>query len=64
MDDMTQPDAQPKGYVLGEGRRFEDVLAIEADLLRSEGVDPEWPGFGSTAESDRRTKADRRKKSK
>jgi len=24
---------------------MEDVLAAEADLLRSEGVDPKWPGF-------------------
>lgn len=35
----------PVGYVLGEGRRAEDVLAIQADLLRSEGIDPSWPGF-------------------
>lgn len=35
----------PVGYMLGEGRRAEDVLAVQAELLRSEGIDPAWPGF-------------------
>lgn len=35
----------PKGYVLGENQTVEDVLAVEAELLRSEGIDPAWPGF-------------------
>jgi hypothetical protein len=35
----------PTGYVLGEDQRVEDVLAVEAELLRSEGIDPAWPGF-------------------
>jgi hypothetical protein len=39
----------PVGYVLGEGRRAEDVLAVQADLLRSEGIDPAWPGFDEKA---------------
>ncbi len=39
----------PIGYVLGEGRRAEDVLAVQADLLRSEGIDPTWPGFDEKA---------------
>lgn len=34
------------GYTLPEGQRMEDVLAIGAELLRSEGIDPAWPGFG------------------
>jgi hypothetical protein len=35
------------GYVLGEGQRVEDVLAADAELLHSEGIDPAWPGFAS-----------------
>jgi hypothetical protein len=37
--------APPVGYMLGEDRRAEDVLAVQAELLRSEGIDPAWPGF-------------------
>ena len=37
--------AQLGGYRLGKGQSAEDVLAIEAELLRSEGIDPTWPGF-------------------
>jgi hypothetical protein len=33
------------GYVLGEDQRVEDILAVDAELLRSEGIDPTWPGF-------------------
>ena len=36
---------QPVGYALGEDQRVEDVLAANAELLRSEGVDPAWPGM-------------------
>lgn len=35
----------PDGYVLGKDHGVEDVLAIEASLLRSENIDPAWPGF-------------------
>lgn len=42
----------PKGYVLGNDQTIEDVLAVEAELLRSEGIDPRWPGFGDNPESD------------
>jgi hypothetical protein len=31
------------GYLLGEGQQVEDVFAVEAELLRSEGIDPAWP---------------------
>jgi hypothetical protein len=34
-----------RGYVLGADQSVEDILAVEADLLRSEGIDPVWPGF-------------------
>jgi hypothetical protein len=39
----------PVGYTLGEGRRVQDVFAVEAELLRSEGIDPAWPRFDETA---------------
>jgi hypothetical protein len=35
----------PVGYTLGQHQRVQDVLAVEAELLRSEGIDPTWPGF-------------------
>ena len=35
----------PTGYRLGADQRVQDVLAVEAELLRSEGVDPAWPGY-------------------
>jgi hypothetical protein len=31
--------------MLGEDQQVHDVLAVEAELLRSEGIDPAWPGF-------------------
>lgn len=37
------------GYRLGEGWRAEDVLAVQADLFRSEGIDPAWQGFDERA---------------
>lgn len=37
--------SRPGGYVLGEDQQVEDILAVEADLLRSEGIDPAWPRF-------------------
>lgn len=48
--------SNPGGYVLGEDQRVEDVLAVEADLLRSEGIDPAWPRFDEprSARSDTR----------
>jgi len=37
------------GYVLGKDVQVEDVLAADAELLRSEGLDPTWPGFDKPA---------------
>jgi hypothetical protein len=31
--------------MLGEDQRVQDILAVEAELLRSEGIDPAWPPF-------------------
>lgn len=36
----------PPGYLLPEDMTMKDVLRIDAELLASEGLDPEWPGFG------------------
>jgi hypothetical protein len=43
------------GYVLGENQQVEDVLATDAELLRSEGIEPAWPGFDSMQRQDRKT---------
>ena len=39
----------PSGYVLGDEQSAEDILAVQEDLLRSEGIDPRWPGFDAPA---------------
>jgi hypothetical protein len=44
MEPVKSP-TPPKGYVLSEEHGIKEVLAVEAELLRSEGIDPEWPGF-------------------
>lgn len=33
------------GYVARDRQSVERILAVEAELLRSEGIDPTWPGF-------------------
>lgn len=35
------------GYFLGPDQKIEDILEVEAELLRSEGIDPVWPGLES-----------------
>lgn len=49
-----EPVKASRGYSLGKDHRMKDVLAVEAELLRSEGLDPAWPGFD--ADSKRRPK--------
>ena len=39
-----------KGYVLANKQTVEEIIAVEAELLRSEGVDPRWPGFPEAEE--------------
>jgi hypothetical protein len=34
--------------MLGADQRVEDVFAVEAELLRSEGIDPQWPPADQT----------------
>ncbi len=36
---------KPHAYLLRGEQRIEDILAAEAELLRTEGIDPQWPGF-------------------
>jgi hypothetical protein len=47
MERVTPP---PKGYTVTTKQDVEEILAIEADLLRSE--DPRWPGFPDDRETD------------
>jgi hypothetical protein len=35
----------PTGYVLTDEEAVKEILEVEAELLRSEGIDPRWPGF-------------------
>jgi hypothetical protein len=32
-------------YVVRDRQSVEKILAVEAELLRSEGIDPAWPAF-------------------
>jgi len=32
-------------YVMRDRQSVEKILAVEAELLRSEGIDPAWPDF-------------------
>ena len=42
---------QPKGYVLAEKDDVKQIMAVEAELLRSEGIDPGWPGFSDSRDT-------------
>jgi hypothetical protein len=46
------PVSDPGGYVLGKDQRITDVLAVEDELLRSEGIDPTWVPFTEFAEAE------------
>ena len=43
--DGLEPKKQPQGYMVPDREAVERILAIEAELLQSEGLDPTWPGF-------------------
>jgi len=45
----------PKGYVLTSKDALKEILAVAAELLRSEGIDPAWPGFAETTEEPERS---------
>jgi len=40
-----EPVEQPQPYVLRGEDAIQEVLELEAELLRREGIDPRWPGF-------------------
>jgi len=42
----------PKGYVLKDKETVKELMTIEADLLRSEGIDPAWPGFADRSDDE------------
>jgi hypothetical protein len=44
-----EPVTLTDGYMLAEDQRAEDVLAVQAELLRSEGIDPAWPGLNTSS---------------
>jgi hypothetical protein len=46
--DRMERLSPPVGYTLGKDQQVQDVLAVEAELLRSEGIDPAWPGLEET----------------
>jgi hypothetical protein len=39
--DMT---TRPRGFTLAPGETAEQFLAVRDDLLRSAGIEPNWPG--------------------
>lgn len=43
---------QPSGYVLRDKDAVAELLAVEAELLRSEGLDPKWPGFAPSGKAE------------
>lgn len=43
--ERLDPNEQLKGYEIPDQQSAERLLEIEADLLRSEGIDPTWPRF-------------------
>jgi hypothetical protein len=52
-----EPMSLPPGYLLPEGKTMLDILRMDAELLSSEGIDPELTSFekqpeGSEADSD------------
>ena len=45
-----EPMKLPPGYLLPDEMTMKDVLRIDAEILASEGIDPEWPGFEEKAD--------------
>ena len=46
---------QASGYIVRDRAAVSRILAVEADLLRSEGIDPAWPGFDERPEPEAST---------
>jgi hypothetical protein len=36
--------ASPRGFTLAPGESAEEFLAVRDELLRSAGIEPNWPG--------------------
>lgn len=50
-----EPMNLPPGYLLPEGKTMQDILRMDAELLDSEGLNPEWSGFDEKpGESDKK----------
>jgi hypothetical protein len=45
-----EPMNLPPGYLLPDGKTMQDILRNDAELLASEGIDPEWPAFDQRRE--------------
>jgi hypothetical protein len=52
--DRVDRVARPPGYILENREHVDRLLAVEAELLRSEGIDPAWPGFSESHSRGRR----------
>jgi hypothetical protein len=46
----------PQGYIVKDRESVEELLEVEAELLRSEGIDPTWPGLADDHRRDDRDK--------
>jgi hypothetical protein len=46
---------QTSGYIVRDRETVDRILEIEAELLRSEGIDPAWPGFGKEHRGEERS---------
>ncbi|MCA1681215.1 MAG: hypothetical protein LC808_41215 [Actinobacteria bacterium] len=40
-----EPVERPTGYLVEDEETAKALLAVEAELLESEGINPDWPGF-------------------
>jgi hypothetical protein len=47
-----EPMDLPPGYLLPEGKTMQDILRMDAELLASEGLDPERLGFDDSSKDD------------
>ena len=46
----------PQGYVMKDRKSVEELVEVEAELLRSEGIDPSWPRLRDEHRRDDRDK--------
>ena len=53
-----EPMSLPPGYLLPEGKSMLDILRMDAELLSSEGIDPELPSFEEPLEVPKPTRTE------